>query len=174
MPICQNVHNNKIKTGLKLSLTVLLVATLYFLKTLWELLFQILARPQCLTFTSSKNRNLHGLSLFLFRQWKEQKTKHAVLDSLDCIFFCVLGRISQLYSLADGSITWAGCWRGASSSSSSSSLPPKLLGKLVSTVWPTRFPGLALNVAKKRHLYTVHLYLLRREFAAKYNYCLEF
>ena len=53
--------------------------------------------------------------------------------------------------------------------------PPSLLGKLVSTVRsPPPVEVFGLNLAQKRHLYTVHLYLLRREFAAKYNYCLEF
>lgn len=93
------------------------------------------------------------------RQWKEQKTEHAVLDSLDCLVIweespsCAASPMDQWPGI-DVSVEFRHQATGETGLQCHKAPPP---------VRPL-----------KRHLYTVHLYLLRREFAAKSNYCLEF
>lgn len=81
--------------------------------------------------------------------------------------------------LADGPTTGAECWCGASSSSCRRHHPHccRKSSPLKVPLGETRSPACfgPDGNRQERHLYTVHLYLLRREFfAAKYNYCLEF
>lgn len=108
------------------------------------------------------------VSLFILRQWKEQKTKHAILAFLDCL--CLYWEVSPSCTVSplDQLPEWMLVWILLIFLTL-----PYLLGKLVcsATSCMSRF-----DLVPKRHLYTVHLYLLRRKkkVAAKYNYCLEF